>query len=69
MIYASRDWFYYKLNINQLSSYDAWVAHYTGSQNIHTDYRYHYEIWQYTSSGQVMGIQGKVDMNVGYKNY
>ena len=57
-IYASRDWFY-----------DIWVAHYTGSTAKKTDYKYNYDMWQYTSSGRVNGIVGNVDLNVCYKNY
>ncbi len=68
-IYASRDWFYTKLDINQLSSYDIWLAHYTGSSSIETDYQYNYHMWQYTRTGSVNGIVGNVDLNVSYKSY
>ncbi len=69
MIYASKNWFYNNLNVEQLNQYNIWLAHYTGSASKPTDYKYHYEIWQYTSSGQVMGIQGRVDMNICYQSY
>ena len=69
MIYASRDWFYYNLDIGRINQYDTWVAHYTNSAEKPTNYKYHYEIWQYTSAGQVMGIQTGVDLNIGYKKY
>lgn len=68
-IYASRDWFYNNLDMNQLRGYDIWVAHYTGSTSKKTDYKYNYDMWQYTSSGKVNGIVGNVDLNVSYKNY
>ncbi len=68
-IYASRDWFYNNLDMNQLRGYDIWVAHYTGSTTKKTDYKYNYDMWQYTSSGRVNGIVGNVDLNVCYKNY
>ena len=68
-IYASRDWFYNNLDMNQLRGYDIWVAHYTGSVSNKTDYKYNYDMWQYTSSGRVNGITGNVDLNVSYKNY
>lgn len=48
-----------------LDRYDVWlaewcdVATYTGT----------YGIWQYTSNGVVNGIDGRVDMNISYKNY
>ena len=65
MIYASKNWLLDDLNISQLMSYDVWLAHYTDQ----TDYQYPYAIWQYTSSGLVNGIVGRVDMNIGYKKY
>ncbi len=55
-IYASRDWFYYHLDRNQLTDFDTWVAHYTGDVNRRTDYQGAYSMWQYTSSGWVNGV-------------
>ncbi len=69
MIYASRNWFYEKLDVNRLNSYEHWVAHYTEDLNKQTDYQHPYTMWQYTSSGSIPGIIGRVDMNVGYKKY
>lgn len=69
MVYTSRDWFYYKLNAMQLANYETWVAHYTGSINNKTNYKYPYTMWQYTSSGSISGIMGNVDLNIGYKKY
>ena len=68
-IYASRDWFYNNLDMNQLRGYDIWVAHYTGNVSNRTDYKYNYDMWQYTSSGRVNGIAGSVDLNISYKSY
>lgn len=68
-IYASRDWFYHNLDMNQLKGYDIWVAHYTGNANNKTNFTYNYDMWQYTSSGKVNGIAGNVDLNISYKNY
>lgn len=65
--YASRNWFYEKLDVSQLTRGDIWVAHYTSAGQ--TDYQYRYHIWQYTSSGSVYGIKGRVDMNIAYKKY
>ena len=69
MVYASRNWFYNNLQVDRLSNYEIWLAHYTGSPNLRSNYRYSYTMWQYTSSGSVYGIDGNVDMNVGYKKY
>ena len=75
-VYASKNWFYNKIEASQLNSFDIWVAHYTGNINNQTDYKYKYDMWQYTSSGNVSGVYGpvengviRVDMNICYKNY
>ncbi len=64
-IYASASWFYYQLDYSQISQYDIWVAHYTAQ----TDFRYHYDIWQYTGSGSCAGVAGHVDLNIAYTRY
>ena len=64
-IYASKTWFYYQLDYSQLSQYDIWLAHYTTS----TDFKYHYDMWQYTGTGTCAGVAGAVDMNIGYTAY
>lgn len=69
MVYASRDWFYNNLEVSRLLNYETWLAHYTGSPEKISNYKYAYTMWQYTSSGSVNGISGNVDMNVGYKKY
>lgn len=43
-------------------SYGIWLANYTTA----TSYSGTYQIWQYTSSGSVDGISGKVDCNFWY---
>lgn len=75
-VYASRNWFYDKLDVNQLNNCDIWVAQYTGDVNKTTDYRYRYNMWQYTSSESVPGIYApvkdgrvNVDMSICYKKY
>lgn len=55
-----------KLSAENLKRYDIWVAHY-GVDEPSFDGKY--GMWQYTSSGNVNGIDGNVDMNIAYKNY
>ena len=45
---------------------DLWVAHYGVSE---PRINYPYEMWQYTSSGKIAGIDGNVDLNYSYKKY
>ncbi len=70
MIYASKYWLKDKLNMSDLQGYDVWLAHYvSGAPNNKSDYDGPYTMWQYTSSGNVNGINGEVDMNICYKKY
>ncbi|MCR4649944.1 MAG: Ig-like domain-containing protein [Lachnospiraceae bacterium] len=64
-VYASKSWFYNKLDVNQLNSYKIWLAHYTGQ----TDYTGKYDLWQHTDKGRVNGINGNVDLNFSYLGY
>lgn len=64
-IYASKNWFTGKLDMNTLNSYVVWLAQYATKP----DYSGRYDIWQYSSKGTVGGISGNVDMNISYLNY
>ena len=66
MIYASDiSGFKDKLNLNGLTAFDKWVARY-GSK---PKYVKSFGIWQYTSDGNINGINGRVDMNISYNDY
>lgn len=64
-------WYSYTNYINSylcpevLADYPLWVADYRSSLGYTGDYH----IWQYTSSGTVPGISGKVDLNRDYHHY
>lgn len=64
-IYASRNWYGVNLNVDELEKYHIWLAEYR-----HTPlYTQRYDMWQYTSSGTIAGIDGRVDLNVSYLGY
>lgn len=58
-IYANLNWFNNYLNSPSLSGYDHWVAQY----NWRCDYAGSYSFWQYSSGGNVPGVNGSCDMN------
>ncbi len=58
-IYANLNWLNNYLNSPSLSGYDHWVAQY----NWRCDYAGSYSFWQYSSSGDVPGVNGRCDMN------
>lgn len=62
MVYTNPDWIRNRLDINQLSQYPLWIAHYTTAKEPSAPSWW--RSWQYTSVGKVSGINGSVDMNV-----
>ncbi len=61
-VYASRSWLYNNVNDDVLTVYNIWVAEYRKEPLYTGDY----QMWQYTSSGQINGIEGRVDLNLSY---
>lgn len=65
-IYASDiSGFKERLDFTRLQNYDKWVARY-GSE---PQYVNNWDIWQYSSSGKVAGVNGRVDVNICRKDY
>lgn len=65
MVYSYTYFLENKLDMNQLTNYDTWIADYYGN----TWYKRPFTIWQYTDKGVINGIQGNVDLNYSYKKY
>ena len=62
MIYHNMEMGALLLDLTRLENYDKWFAYY----NADFYYPYQYEIWQYTDSGTVNGIDGPVDLNISF---
>lgn len=65
MIYTGRFfWNGQTGNNTTFTRYPLWIAHYTSASapNLPVGWT-HYTMWQWTSSGSVAGIQGRVDLN------
>ena len=58
-VYANLNWWTNYLTDSCFNQWYRWVAQYNSS----CDYTGEYAMWQYTSSGSVNGISGRVDMN------
>ncbi len=65
MIYGNVKCFTKMLDITRLESYDKWYAFYDD----YMYFPYAVSVWQYTEKGSVDGIEGKVDMNISYKQW
>ena len=62
-IYANTNWFTNYLTDSRFSKWDKWVAQY----NYQCTYSGSYSMWQCTSSGNVPGISGNVDLNFDFE--
>ena len=62
-VYANTNWWTNYLTDSCFGNWEKWVAQYNSS----CTYKGNYSIWQYTSSGYVDGIDGRVDMNFDYE--
>lgn len=60
-VYANKNWFTNKLNVNDLLNYKIWLAEWNGKENHTANFKV--DMWQYTSDGSVDGISTRVDMN------
>lgn len=63
-VYGSRNWLNDELSMTELSDYKTWLAEYTEVPA----YSGYYHMWQYTSKGNVAGIETEVDLNLCYMN-
>lgn len=65
MVYTYLSYQQTELDMDRLAVYDLWLAAYRKTRPSSPTHG----MWQYTSSGKVDGITGKVDMSHVYKNY
>lgn len=62
-IYASRNWYNNRLDTSRLpDNIVIWLAEYADAPTY--DKKYH--MWQYSSSGRILGIEGRVDLNLSF---
>ncbi|MBQ9121915.1 MAG: glycoside hydrolase family 25 protein [Lachnospiraceae bacterium] len=64
-VYASRNWYNTRVDVEKLERYVIWLAEYRKVPL----YQGYYHMWQYTSKGKVDGIEGNVDLNISYLGY
>ena len=65
MIYGNLKTFMLLLDIEQLEDYDKWFAYYDEMYY----FPYEFDIWQYTDSGKVSGINTEVDLNISFEDF
>ena len=67
MVYFNQPVGYLQYELDRLTDYDFWYAQYPTADNMVPSMYYNFQIWQYTSSGRVDGVEGNVDLNLSWK--
>ena len=65
MIYQNKRTSLFKLDLPRLQDYPFWLAEYGDGPT----YLYDYDMWQYSCTGTVNGIEGAVDLNLSFYDY
>ncbi len=65
MIYGNVKSFTLLMDAVDVDDYDIWIAYY----GTPLYYPYHFDIWQYSSTGRVDGIDGNVDLDICITEY
>lgn len=68
IVYANPDYLSRYFDAGIASRYDIWLAQWPYTPDLNNPPR-DCDMWQYSSSGSVNGITGRVDMNVCYTDY
>ena len=64
-MYASLYWWRTKLTNQVFERYTKWIANYANELN----YSGTYDMWQYSATGQIEGIDSMVDLDYAYKDF
>lgn len=59
-VYFNQSLGYLRYDLRELTNYDLWLAEYDSKP----DFYYHFDLWQYSHTGQVAGIEGDVDLDL-----
>ena len=65
-IYSYKSFLENKFFPATLKRYTVWLAHTNVDK---TNYKYPYDIWQYSHTGSIDGVKSDVDLNIGYKDF
>ncbi|OUQ82273.1 glycoside hydrolase family 25 protein [Flavonifractor sp. An100] len=63
MVYLNQEMGYFTYDLAQMAGIPLWLAEYDSKP----DFYYHFDLWQYTHTGTVAGIEGSVDWNLDFR--
>lgn len=61
-VYFNRTQGYLRYDLRELTDYKLWLAEYAAVP----DFYYHFDLWQYSHTGRVDGIEGDVDLDLAF---
>lgn len=61
-VYFNQTQGYLRYDLRELTDYELWLAEYDAAP----DFYYHFDLWQYSHTGRVDGIQGDVDLDLAF---
>lgn len=61
-VYFNRTQGYLRYDLRELTDYELWLAEYAAVP----DFYYHFDLWQYSHTGRVDGIEGDVDLDLAF---
>lgn len=64
-LYFNQTFGYQQFDLPELQEYTFWLASYSDVP----DFKYHFDLWQYTASGSVPGIGTVVDLNLCFSTF
>ena len=62
-VYFNQSIGYLRYDLRELTDYALWLAEYDEKP----DFYYHFDLWQYTHTGTVAGIEGDVDLDLDFR--
>ena len=65
LIYGNVNWLLYEIDMPTLKNYGFWLAEYDDLP----EFPYNFDIWQYTDTGKIPGVEGNFDLNVSFKDF
>lgn len=65
MVYFNQELAYMSMDLSEVKDYSFWLAEY----NVRPRFYYDFDMWQYTDTGRVPGIDGYVDLNLSFRDF
>lgn len=65
MLYGNEEWLVKKYSIGSLTNYDVWLSDISDIP----DYPYKFQMWRYSTTGNISGIAGYANVNICFIDY